>query len=240
MLRQTGNQVRAPQLHETSNPFLDTPTLSMLEKYLLRRGWRLENFTAPHDGRFMTRAIHPEGREWVSYPHPHYHYHGQDRQADLHGALEDLARGLRRLGRESTVESLSLELGASLTASSPDFACRQCGDCCQGMADAYQGRVSVEEVEVWRAQDLGKILRFVQVVQRSEYTLYKTWVHPVTGRYLPRCPWLSRPVDGRRLCRIHAFRPLKCRSFPLSSRHAADFGCPGLQTHSLELDGEPV
>lgn len=216
-------------LHSTTNLLLESPCLSILEKYLLRKGWRVENFTAPHDGRYMTRALPPFAEGWISYPHPAYHYHGQDRTAELRDTLNDLARVLARQGRGSTPASLSLEIIAAVTAPFPDFLCRQCGLCCDRMADAYQGRVSVEEVRAWERLGLKRILRFVRRVERPEYTLYKAWVHPLTGRYLPRCPWLARPRDGRRLCRIHAYRPFKCRSFPLQREQAERVACPGVR-----------
>ncbi len=207
---------------EPTNPFIEKPTLSAMEKYLLRRGWTLRDASEPFTGRVITVAEHLGRGVRVAYPHPAYHYHGQKREQDLHQALEELAAI-----EHSTVEALSLAITSIFALPRGDFACKQCGVCCECFRDAYQGRVTYEEVVAWETLGLRRILRFIQVVERRDYRLYKAWVHPRTDEYMMRCPWLSSDRNGKRLCRIHAYRPLKCRSFPLSAAQAERANCPG-------------
>lgn len=205
------------------NPFVDRPTLSSLEKYLLRRGWTVSDLSEPFTGRVITVAERPNDCARLAYPSFAYHYHGQDREQELRQTLVDLGRI-----ENTPTEALALAITSIFAMTPLGFACRQCGDCCERFRDAFQGRVSFEEVETWQRLGLRNILRFVQVLERPGYRLYKAWVHPRSGEFLNRCPWLARERNGRRLCRIHAYRPLKCRCFPLSEAQAERANCPGL------------
>jgi Fe-S-cluster containining protein len=167
-------------------------------------------------------ATSPENGESLVYPHPAYHFHDQDRAADTRGAIADAAAVLRQ-----DPALVALQAANVLLLPHPGFSCRECGKCCTMFRDAWQGHVSVEEVEAWQRLGLTRILRFVARVERPDYTLYKAWVHPVTGKWLTRCPWLGRYREGRALCRIHAVRPFKCRSFPLSHEQTERIGCQG-------------
>jgi Fe-S-cluster containining protein len=204
---------------------MDGPSLSALEKYLLRHGWELEDNCDPATGLVATTASRPGTGESLTYPKPAYLRPERDRAVDLAMAMEAVARiegvPTARLARDM----------AETLARTPDgFACRQCGQCCGRMRDAFQGRVSLEEVEYWQGLGLTRILRLVQARQTPNGAVFRAWVNPRTGRYLDRCPWLRKGPDGQaRLCAIHAHRPLKCRSFPLSRDHAEYSGCRGFE-----------
>ncbi len=205
------------------NPFADKPTLSTLEKYLLRQGWTVRDLCEPFTGRVITVAERQEDGARLAYQNHAYHYHGQDREQELRRALADLGRI-----KNTPPEALALEITSTFAMPPLGYNCIQCGDCCERFRDAFQGRVSCEEVEAWQRLGLRNVLRFVQVLERPGYRLYKAWVHPRNGEYLNRCPWLARERNGKRLCRIHAYRPLKCRSFPLGRAQAERAHCPGL------------
>lgn len=194
-------------------------SLSALEKYLLRRGFTLSDGFDAGSRRVVTRAIDPEGRPALNYVHPGYDYHGLDRAAELSRAMA--AAGLA-LGLDPA--AMTAAVAAGLSTLPEGFACRQCGRCCACVRDAFQGRVSREEVDWWRQLGRTDVLRLIARQERPDYVLYAAWVNPKTGEHFKRCPWLVSD-GGHKRCRIHEVRPLKCRSFPLSREHAERLHC---------------
>ncbi|MGE4299329.1 MAG: YkgJ family cysteine cluster protein [Desulfovibrionaceae bacterium] len=216
--------MRAPVGVRVADAFVSGPTLSGVEKFLLKRGWSVQDRSDPRSGAVESIATDPASGESVLYPHPAYHYDGQDRDADMRRMVAEAAPVL---GMDPDL--LALQAANVLLLPHPGFTCRSCGHCCTRFRDAYQGRVTVEEVAAWERLGLTRITRFVQRVERRGYALYQAWVHPKTGEYLARCPWLARTRDGRALCRIHPVRPYKCRSFPLFAEQAERIGCKGFE-----------
>ena len=54
------------------------------------------------------------------------------------------------------------------------------------------------------------------------------WFSPKTGEEASRCPWLRKlPNKDIYTCRIHETKPLHCRNFPKSKKHALTTGCKG-------------
>jgi Fe-S-cluster containining protein len=197
--------------------------VSAVEKVLLKRGFVVADWFDNTAGAQMTRAADPFTRFAVHYVKPAYWYPAHDRAEELDRVLFRLAAhwGMRP---EQAAETVRREL-----ATPPEeFSCVRCGDCCSRFGDAYRGRVTVEEVDWWRELELDWLLRFVRQEKRLGYSFFRAWVHPKTGEYLNRCPWL-RPARGNQPagCRIHPVRPLKCRAFPLNLEHAQRAGCPG-------------
>ena len=198
-------------------------SLSLLEKYLIRKDWKVNDHFDRASGRVIVSAFREGSNAILEYPKPVYHYKGQDREADL-------ALAMIRL---SDLEQVELDVLARGILEEPlispaGFSCTICGQCCERMRDAYQGLVSWEEVENWRSRGLNQILNLVSIEEREEYILYAAWKNPKTGRYLKRCPWLTL-FDGRRYCRIHVYKPLKCRVYPLSRLHGEYTGCRGFE-----------
>jgi Fe-S-cluster containining protein len=198
-------------------------SLSALEKYLLRRGLVLTDGYDAASRRVITRACDSQGRPALAYVHPAYDYHGLDRGAQLAGALAAAGEALG-MSPQAVAEAVA----ADFAAQPEGFACRRCAACCTGLRDAYQGRVSREEVDWWRLLGREDVLRFVSLQERPDYVLYAAWVNPKTGGHFKRCPWL-RTEGGRKVCHIHEVRPLKCRSFPLSREQAERLHCPAFE-----------
>jgi Fe-S-cluster containining protein len=108
------------------------------------------------------------------------------------------------------------------------FSCTQCGHCCRTLN--YHDRCSVDDYQRW--QDLGRsdILDWVGVVrQHGRVTACRIWVTPGTNDFAKTCPWLTRsPHSNRYVCTIHDVRPLICRQYPGSRKHARMTGCRGV------------
>ncbi|MFH1135555.1 MAG: YkgJ family cysteine cluster protein [Pseudomonadota bacterium] len=207
---------------ESSSGFFKL-TLSLLEKYLIRNDWNIEDRFAPESGLVMSEAFRTGSNAVLTYHKPTYHYIGRDRQADLN-------RALLRLGELEQVAAnvVTRKIMAETFVAPPGFSCQHRGRCCHQMRDAYQGLVSLEEVEYWQSLGLVNILNLVSMEERDGYVLYAAWKNPKTGRYLKRCPWLTLS-DGRSFCRIHKHKPLKCRVYPLSRLHGEYTGCRGFE-----------
>lgn len=197
--------------------------MSAVEKVLLKQGFVVADWFDREAGAQMTRAAELFSGFALNYVKPVYFYPDRDRAGELARALGLLAAHLGCA--PATVAAL---LRRELEKPPPGFACLRCGACCGRFADAYNGRVTAEEVAWWRALGQEWILRFVREEKRPRYSLYRAWVNPRTGEYLSRCPWLRRASGGEpAACRIHAIRPLRCRAFPLTLEQAERIGCPG-------------
>ena len=109
------------------------------------------------------------------------------------------------------------------------FVCRQCGQCCLNLGDAFTTCATDEDVRRWEAAGRYDILAWVDpIAVGGDQYVFDIWVSPRTGEDVNRCPWL-RKVRGedRYVCRIHDLKPDHCRRYPTSRRHAAETGCPG-------------
>lgn len=205
-------------------------SLSVLEKHLLRLGFALRDECDPRTSVVTTVATGPDEQPGqLRYPKPTYLFHGRDRAADTTALLADMAALLGE--PPSVVAARALD---GLATPLAGFACVQCGRCCTRVRDAFQGRVSPEEVDAWASLNLFRILRLVDRVDRPGpkgapgYSFYRAWVDPRTGRPFRSCPWLRHDAQGRATCRIQVHKPLKCRAFPTSADHADHAGCPGM------------
>lgn len=203
-------------------------TLSLAEKYLLKHGWRVRD-VYDQDARVFFTLAEREDRApdapVLRYPKPTYYYANLDAGPYLDALLDRLAAF-----EAAPRAEIEARVRAVMDEPLPGFDCRVCGHCCRHLRDAHQGRVSAEEVAVWRAMGQDKLLRFVKEEQGQGYTYFTAWVHPTTGKHFRKCPWLYK-VDGapRYVCRIHEVKPLKCRAFPLWREQAERAGCPSFE-----------
>lgn len=111
------------------------------------------------------------------------------------------------------------------------FTCTQCGNCCSGAP----GFVWVMPDEVRRiAAFVGlDAAEFESRHTRTENGRKSLLEHPDGD-----CEFLERAPTGKTSCRIHAVRPVQCRTWPfwdsnLRNRRAWDSaarGCPGMNT----------
>lgn len=208
------------------------PSLSLLEKYLLKRGFSVRDVCDPRDNVVWTVCTREDLPGEVRFPKPQYHHVARDRAADCQAALAAAALLL-----DVSAEVLAAQVAQVAVMPPAGFACRLCGACCETMPDAFRGRVSYEEVAAWRERGLFRILRLVGVEERGGYTLYTAWKNPKNGKHFKRCPWLrSLPGGQGRGCAIYEHRPLKCRSFPHSRDHAERSHCRAFEHLPCDLE----
>ena len=112
-----------------------------------------------------------------------------------------------------------------------DFKCKQCGNCCLDLNDAFQTSVSDEDVKMWKREKRFDILEWVHSMHLGGgHYIHDIWINPKTGRDVWRCPWLRKlPKQDKYICRIHDVKPEYCRKYPISKEHAEETGCKGFE-----------
>lgn len=109
-----------------------------------------------------------------------------------------------------------------------DFVCIRCGHCCRMLN--YRDGCTLADYQRW--QDLGRadILEWVGTIsQNGRVTACRIWMLPGTNRYAGSCPWLKPlPEPERYVCTIYDVRPMTCRQYPGSRKHARMTGCRGV------------
>ena len=102
--------------------------------------------------------------------------------------------------------------------------CNQCGKCCI----RYGGgglSVTAGEIDRWET-DRPDIADYVSDGE--------IWISPVTGRQMPRCPWLRKlPNQEKYICRIYNDRPDECRHYPVTIDEMIRDGCEMLEPRDL-------
>jgi Fe-S-cluster containining protein len=109
------------------------------------------------------------------------------------------------------------------------FKCKQCGNCCLNIDEAYQGHATEADMELWESELRLDILKWVGVIPlgKGRYA-YDRWISPRTGDYVYRCPWLRKlPNQDKYICRINDVKPEACRIYPRTRKHAKETGCKG-------------
>jgi len=109
------------------------------------------------------------------------------------------------------------------------FVCKQCGNCCLNLYDAYQHSADQSDVDMWRDHDRDDILAWVDPIELGNGGyVYDVWINPRTHDDVARCPWLRKlPGKDKYICRIHDVKPKVCREYPKSKVHAKETGCKG-------------
>lgn len=112
-----------------------------------------------------------------------------------------------------------------------DFKCKQCGNCCLNLNDAFQACATEKDVQLWKEKERYDILEWVDSISLGEdQFVYDIWISPITGDDVPRCPWLRKlPKKNKYNCRIHDVKPVHCREYPRSRKHAEKTGCKGFE-----------
>ena len=110
-----------------------------------------------------------------------------------------------------------------------DFKCKQCGQCCLNLLDAFSTSATEDDIRMWEQEGRHDILEWVDPIHvGGDQYVCDIWISPVTGQDVQRCPWLRKlPKQNKYICRIHETKPEKCRKFPKSKRHVLDNGCKG-------------
>ena len=100
------------------------------------------------------------------------------------------------------------------------FHCKQCGNCCLELTDAYIGDANKEDLQRWKNENRDDILC------RIDGVCY--WLNPNTGEDVVRCPWLRKLYKQNKYkCLIQNTKPKHCREYPKSKKHALNTGCNG-------------
>jgi Fe-S-cluster containining protein len=114
-----------------------------------------------------------------------------------------------------------------------DFHCKQCGNCCLTLGDAFATCVTDEDIHLWEERGRDDILGWVDPIPMGggQY-VYDIWINPATGEDVQRCPWLRKlPNKDKYICRIHEVKPQHCREYPRSKKHAEKTGCSGFESN---------
>jgi len=110
------------------------------------------------------------------------------------------------------------------------FKCKQCGNCCLNLSDAFETCATDEDVRLWNEKGREDILEWVDPIPLGDQFVYDIWISPKTGDDVPRCPWLRKlPNQDRYICRIHDVKPVHSREYPRSRKHAEETGCRGFE-----------
>jgi Fe-S-cluster containining protein len=109
------------------------------------------------------------------------------------------------------------------------FICKQCGNCCLNLTDAYQCSVDQSDIDMWGENLRDDILEWVDTIGCGDgERVYDIWISPRTGDDVSRCPWLRKlPKKNKYICRIHEVKPRVCREYPKTEEHARKTGCKG-------------
>jgi len=121
------------------------------------------------------------------------------------------------------------DAGIQIETNMEDFHCRQCGRCCKSLD--YHHEVTSGDVARWKASGCHEVLNWLEVTKaKDRLPIYRIWVSPKTGQLATPCPFLKKdPTSNRRYCRIHDIKPVICRQYPVSRKHALMTGCLGFQ-----------
>lgn len=102
--------------------------------------------------------------------------------------------------------------------------CNQCGKCCSNYADGGLS-ATASEIEWWETFR-PEIFRYVGDG--------KIWISPITGKQMPRCPWLRKlPGQDKHICRIYEDRPDDCRHYPVNVEQMVVDECEMLEVRDL-------
>ena len=94
------------------------------------------------------------------------------------------------------------------------FKCKQCGNCCLNLYDAFQTSVTDEDVELWEQEGRWDILEWVDSIPLGD------------GQFVHGCPILLEPIS-KWICFVSSSVKIKCP------------GCTGYQSPDKEVSFFP-
>jgi Fe-S-cluster containining protein len=105
------------------------------------------------------------------------------------------------------------------------FVCKKCGNCCTQLENVCVR----EDKYLWESLGYGSILSWVKEEQLNDGEIqYRIWIDPQTGKPAESCPFLAQqPGKKTFFCTIQAVKPLVCREYPFTKKHAQHTGCMG-------------
>lgn len=141
--------------------------------------------------------------------------------------LASICRRVFQAGVRPVKGGTDTTAGVAIETAMTNFSCRQCGQCCRELN--YHHSVTAADVARW--QDLGRedILAWVGRFRRRDGgEAYQIWVIPGTNRFAERCPFLKQGTSSHLwVCGIHDVKPIICRQYPITRKHALMTGCRG-------------
>ena len=111
---------------------------------------------------------------------------------------------LNRIGiKEQSIQN------SKLSMTSKDFHCKQCGNCCSTLGDAFQTCATDADIHLWKGKERDDILEWVDPIPIGDgQYVYDIWINPTTVEDVQRCPWLRKLSNkDKDICRIHKVRP---------------------------------
>ena len=141
----------------------------------------------------------------------------------------------RVFGTRAFPGELDGESGVWIDSQMSGFECRQCGHCCRNLDSAC----AQEDVLLWQSLGRQDILAWVSKEGSSSGNRqYRVWVDPATGQTVDTCPFLGEmPGESQCYCMIQEVKPLACREYPFTRKHAGMTGCPGFESvHTALVD----
>ncbi len=125
------------------------------------------------------------------------------------------------------------ESGVWIDSQMNGLTCRRCGNCCRNLDNAC----AQEDVMLWERLGRKDILAWVREEPLpAGDRQYRIWVDPATGRTVQPCPFLGEtPGERRCFCMIQEVKPLACREYPFTRKHARMTGCPGFGPENMSV-----
>ncbi len=113
----------------------------------------------------------------------------------------------------------------------PNFNCKQCGNCCLNLGDAFETCATDQDIQLWNEEKRDDIFEWIDPISvGGGQFVYDIWISPVTGDDVSRCPWLRKlPKKDKYICRIPDVKPVHCKKYPRSRKHAKETGCRGFE-----------
>jgi len=134
------------------------------------------------------------------------------------------------MGHELRHDSLNISFILLCEMTLPKFECKQCGNCCLNLWDAFCTCANEADIHIWEENGREDILAWVDPISVGDQFVYDIWIDPETGDDSSECPWLQKlPGQQKFICLIHEVKPAHCREYPHSREHAEKTGCPGIE-----------
>jgi len=107
------------------------------------------------------------------------------------------------------------------------FVCKRCGNCCRQLENVCVR----EDRQLWASLGRSDILSWVKEEQLEDGEIqYRIWIDPQKGKPAESCPFLAQqPGKDTFFCTIQAVKPLVCREYPFTKKHALHTGCNGFE-----------
>ncbi len=105
------------------------------------------------------------------------------------------------------------------------FVCKRCGNCCRQLGN----ECTREDRLLWESLGRSDILSWVKEEQSGNGEIqFRIWIDPQKGKPAESCPFIApQPGKNTFICTIQAAKPLVCREYPFTKKHAQHTGCMG-------------